>query len=129
MVKIKKNVWCILTPMPGSLSLAIDTRYNVRNIVLDEFYSVIFICLTPFSQLKFGLSNSILNHPGHATLTTWIFLKFLPVVGIIEIWKSWKYYPLTPRGSEFMAFSKNDKLMMIVGAAKYKNFLDNFCLK
>ena len=26
--KNKKNVWCILTLMLGSLSLAIDTRYN-----------------------------------------------------------------------------------------------------
>ena len=32
-----------------------------------------------------SLGNSMLHHPGHYTLTSWIFLKFLPVVGIIEI--------------------------------------------
>ena len=31
------------------------------------------------------LDSSMLNHPGHVTFTFWIFLKFLPVVGIIEI--------------------------------------------
>ena len=31
------------------------------------------------------LGNSMLNYPGHVTLTSWIFMKFLPVVGIIEI--------------------------------------------
>ena len=29
--------------------------------------------------------NSMLNHPGHVTLTSWIFLNVLPVVGIIGI--------------------------------------------
>ena len=43
------------------------------------------------------------------------FLKFLSVVGIIEIQKSWKYQALTRSASEFMTFLKNDKLMMIVG--------------
>ena len=32
-----------------------------------------------------SLGNSMLNHPGHITLTSWVFLKFLPVVGIIEM--------------------------------------------
>ena len=32
-----------------------------------------------------SLDNSMLNHPGHVTLISWIFLKFLPVLGIIEI--------------------------------------------
>ena len=31
------------------------------------------------------LDSSMLNHPGHVTFTFWIFLKFLPMVGIIEI--------------------------------------------
>ena len=62
-----------------------------------------------------SLGNSMINHPGHVTLTSWISLKFLPMVGIIEIWKSWKYYPLTSMGSEFMVFKKNDKLMLIKG--------------
>ena len=56
-----------------------------------------------------SLGNSMLNHPGHVTLTSWIFLKFLPVVGIIEIWK---YQSLTPSGSDLMAFLKKEKLMM-----------------
>ena len=67
-----------------------------------------------------SLSNYMLNHPGHVTLTSQMFLKFLPVVGIIEIWKSGKYYVVTSVGSEFMAFLKNEK---------YYVFLDNFCLK
>ena len=32
-----------------------------------------------------SLGDSMLKHPGHATLTSWIFSKLLPVVGIIEI--------------------------------------------
>ena len=35
------------------------------------------------------------------------------MAGIIEIWKFWKYLPLNPSGSEFMAFLENYKLMMI----------------
>ena len=34
---------------------------------------------------KASLSNSMLNHLGDPPFTSWIFLKFLPVVGIIEI--------------------------------------------
>ena len=29
-----------------------------------------------------SLGNSMLNHPGYVTLTFWMFLKFLQVVGI-----------------------------------------------
>ena len=32
-----------------------------------------------------SLGNSMLNHPGHITLTSWSFSKFLPVAGITEI--------------------------------------------
>ena len=32
-----------------------------------------------------SLGNSMLNHLEHITLTSWMFLKFLSVVGIIEI--------------------------------------------
>ena len=47
-----------------------------------------------------------------------------------EIWKPWKYWSLTPSGSEFMAFWKSGKLMMIgEEAPNYNNFLDNFYLK
>ena len=45
--KIKENVCCILILMLGSLSLAIDTRYNF----VTFFFSVIVIFLTPFSQV------------------------------------------------------------------------------
>ena len=31
------------------------------------------------------LGNSMLNHPGRVTLTSRIFLKFLPVLGTTEI--------------------------------------------
>ena len=112
----KNKKKCLMHFDPDARVFVLSNWHKIQ--LCDEFYSAIFICLTPFSQLKFGLSNSILNHPGHATLTTWIFLKFLPVVGIIEIWKSWKYYLLTSSFSDYMAFLKNDKLMM-GGAAKY----------
>ena len=39
-------------------------------------------------EKKASLGNAMFNHPGHVTLTSWTFLKFLPVVGIIEICKS-----------------------------------------
>ena len=55
----------------------------------------------------------------------------------LQIFTSGSYYrdmkflkiPLTPSGSEFMAFLKSDKLMMIERTAKYYIFLDTFCLK
>ena len=76
------------------------------------------------------LSDSMLNHPEHVTLNSFFFLKFLPVVGIIEIQKSWKYQPLTPSGSDFMASLKNEKLMIKRGGtARYYIFLNKFCLK
>ena len=50
-----------------------------------HFYSVIATIANRKNAL---LRNSMLNHPGHVTLTSWIFLKFLPVVGIIEILNS-----------------------------------------
>ena len=62
-------------------------------------------------EKKASLGNSMLIYLGYVALTSWIFLKFLPVVGIKEIWKSWKHDPLTPSGLDFMAAFKNDKLM------------------
>ena len=36
-----------------------------------------------------SLGNFMLNHPGHVTLSSWIFQKVLPVLGNIEmIWAS-----------------------------------------
>ena len=35
---------------------------------------------------KSSLDNSMLNHPGHVTHSSWIFLSFLPVVDIIGRW-------------------------------------------
>ena len=76
-----------------------------------------------------SLGDSMLKHPGYATLTSWIFLKLLPVVGIIEIWKSWKYWPLTSSGSDFMAFQKVTNWWYRIAPAKGYIFLDNFLLK
>ena len=134
-----ENVWCILTLMLGSLSLAINTRYNfVTNffqqslsdwlyfligwmILMKEMFPwkllvwkwvndiLTVITATVAKKKNTSLGNFMLNHPGHVTFTSWRFLKFLPVVGIIEIWKSRKYWPLTPRASDFMAFFKNEK--------------------
>ena len=64
--KNKKNVWCILTLMLGSLFLAIDTRYNF----CDKFSSVIFICLTPFSQLLFGRIGCMILMKEYVSLTS-----------------------------------------------------------
>ena len=46
-------------------------------------FTVIIVTVAKRKNVSFG--NSMLNHSGHVTLTSWIFLKFLPVVGIIEI--------------------------------------------
>ena len=43
------------------------------------------IIATVAKRKNVSLGNSMLNHPGHVTLTLWIFLKFLPVIGIIDI--------------------------------------------
>ena len=51
--------------MLGSLSLAIDTRYNFLTTSL-----VIIICLTPFSQLQFGLIGCMILMREYVSLTT-----------------------------------------------------------
>ena len=43
------------------------------------------IIVTVAKRKNASMGNSMLNHSGHVTLTSWIFMKFLPVVGIIEI--------------------------------------------
>ena len=43
------------------------------------------IIATVAKKKNASLGNSRLNHPGHVTVTLWIFSKFLPVVIIIEI--------------------------------------------
>ena len=43
------------------------------------------IIATVAKRKNVSLGNSMLNHPGHITLTSWIFKKFLPVVRILEI--------------------------------------------
>ena len=58
-----------------------------------------------------SLGNSMLNHPEHVTLTSWIFMKFLP------------------SSSEFIAFLKKEKMMLIGGTTKYYIFLESFYLK
>ena len=60
----------------------------------EIFFTKIFftMIITKIAKRKqFSLGNSMLNHAGHFTLTSWVFFKFLPVVVIIEIRKSWKY--------------------------------------
>ena len=47
-----------------------------------HFYSVL---ATVAKRKNVSLGNSMLNHPGHITLTSWIFKKLLPVVRILEI--------------------------------------------
>ena len=94
---------------------------------IKEIFTVIIVRLLKGKDAS--LDNSMLNHPGHVPLTSWIFKNFLPVAGNIQICKPWKYWPLTPSGSEFMVFLKNDKLMMIGEPPSCNNFLNNFCLK
>ena len=43
------------------------------------------IIATVAKRKNASLGNSMLNNSGHVTFTSWIFLKFLQVVGIIEI--------------------------------------------
>ena len=51
--------------MLGSLFLAIDTRHNFLTTSL-----VIIICLTPFSQLQFGLIGCMILIREYVSLTT-----------------------------------------------------------
>ena len=66
------------------------------------------IIATVAKKKNASLGNSMLNHLGHVTLTLWTFF---------EIFTSDRYHrdmkvPLTPSGSVFMSFLKNDKLMI-----------------
>ena len=54
--------------MLGSLSLAIDIRYNFE--LCDKCSSTIFVCLTPFSQLLFGLIGCMILMKTYVSLTT-----------------------------------------------------------
>ena len=129
-VKIQKIKCLMMHFDPETRVFVLSNWHKIQ--LCDKFSSVIFICLTPFSQLQFGLigcmilikkylslttaamrmgerhfysdhvhgfwerknaslGNSILNHLGHVSLASWIFSKSLPVVGVLEIWKSRKY--------------------------------------
>ena len=70
----------------------------------------------------------MLNHPGHAPYHMDFF----------EIFASGRYHrdmeiqkilALTPSGSDFTAFLKDDKLMKEGEPGQILHFLDNFCLK
>ena len=55
-------------------------------ILMKEYVFLTIAAMKMGKRLKDGsLGNSMLNHPGHGTLPSWIFEKCLPVVGIIEI--------------------------------------------
>ena len=70
--------------MLGSLSLAIDTRYNFVTNFLSYVYLFIYgvkwvkdiflvIIATVAKKENASLGNSMLNHLGHVTLISWIF--------------------------------------------------------
>ena len=61
----------------------------------------------------------MLNHPGRVTLTSWNFLKFLPVVGITEM-KILKILASNFKWFKVYGIFKNDKLMMIGGGQIFK---------
>ena len=70
----------------------------------------------------------MLNHPGHVTLISWTFLKFLLVVGIIEN-ENLKILPFNSMRFRVYDIFKKWQIDEIGGAAKYYIFLDNVCLK
>ena len=54
-------------------------------VKMGKKLTVIITTVPKRKKKNASLGNSMLNYPGHVTFTLWIFLKFLPVVGIIEI--------------------------------------------
>ena len=90
---------------PDAMVFDLSNWYKIE--LCDKFSSVIFICLTPFSQLQFGLIGCMILMKEYISLTTAAmkmgkrhfyndhsngclqekkcFTSFLPVVGIIEI--------------------------------------------
>ena len=56
---------------------------------MDKIFKVIIATVS--NRKNASLGNSMLNHPGHVTLTSWIFKNFLPVIGMIELQKSGKF--------------------------------------
>ena len=57
--------------MHFGLETRVFTLSNWHKIQLcDKFYSVIFICLTPFSQLYFGLIGCMVLMKEYISLTT-----------------------------------------------------------
>ena len=109
-------------------------RLKLVSILSATLWKVVMKCKTDmyfnflgsFSQNVHFWGWKILSH---VTLISWIFLKFSPVVGFTEIWKPWKYQPLTPSISEFVVFFKNGKLACFGWHFKYYFVFDSFCFK
>ena len=54
-------------------------------ILMKENVSLTTVAIKMGKKYFYGdHSRDKILHPGHVTLISWIFLKFLPVVGIIE---------------------------------------------
>ena len=79
------------------------------------------------------MCNSMINHPEHDTLSSWIFYKVLPVVFTSSRYhrdmKILKILAFNSKRFRFMEFFKNDKLMMIEWGGKILQFLSNLSLK
>ena len=61
---------------------------RTATIKMGKRHFTVVIAMVANRKKNASLGNSMLNHKGHFSLTSWIFLRFLPVVGTIEIRKS-----------------------------------------
>ena len=80
-----------------------SVKLFVLGVSLKSFNKTCAVELALFLNIFTGISfqiptdNSISNHPGYDTYLSEFFI-FAPFVGIIEIWKLWKFQLLTPSG-------------------------------
>ena len=65
----------------------------------------------------------MLNHAGHVTLTSWIFFQIFTSGRSHRDMKILKILASNPKGSDFMAFLKTDKLMTEERLGQIQHFL------
>ena len=58
---------------------------RTATIKMGKKHFTVVIAMVAKRKKNDSLGNSMLNDVGHFNLTSWIFLRFLPVVGAIEI--------------------------------------------
>ena len=111
------NIFLKLSPVVGIIKTRQSWKVRISNnltsyrflieCAINSYLTALYILIWLHYRLSFEnyyltapyiLSHSMSNHPDLDTLTSHIFLKLSPVVGIIKTRQSWKFELVTPSG-------------------------------